>query len=38
MRHLQSIGAIAAWNSLLAFLEEHVLKGSNFRACKIDDS
>jgi hypothetical protein len=38
MRHLQSIGAIATWNTVLAFLEEHVLKSSNFRVCKIDDS
>lgn len=38
MKHLQSIGANAAWNSVLALVEEHVLKGSNFRVCKIDDS
>jgi hypothetical protein len=37
VRHSQSIGAIATWDSALGPLKEHVLKRSNFRV-KIDDS
>jgi hypothetical protein len=38
MKHSQSTAALTATDSLLAFLKENVLKGSNLRVSKVDDS